>query len=104
MLAYAAIAGTHVSTLRALIMVLCYVGAVLADRSREIVASLALAALIICFALPGSSMDIGFQLSFAAVLGILLGMRRYAAWWERLARTESRRTRGEIALPRRAAR
>ncbi len=82
-LAYAAIAGTHVSTLRALIMVLCYVGAVLADRSREVVASLALAALIICLALPGSSMDVGFQLSFAAVLGILLGMRRYAAWWER---------------------
>ncbi len=82
-LAYAAIAGTHVSTLRALIMVLCYVGAVLADRSREVVASLALAALIICLALPGSSMDIGFQLSFAAVFGILLGMRRYAAWWER---------------------
>jgi competence protein ComEC len=82
-LAYAAIAGTHVSTLRALIMVLCYAGAVLANRSREVLASLALAALIICLAIPGSSMDIGFQLSFAAVLGILLGMRRYAAWWER---------------------
>lgn len=82
-LAYAAIAGTHVSTLRALIMVLCYVGAVLADRSREVMASLALAALIVCLALPGSSMDIGFQLSFAAVLGILLGMRHYSAWWER---------------------
>jgi competence protein ComEC len=82
-LAYAAIAGTHVSTLRALIMVLCYAGAVLANRSREVLASLALAALIICLAMPGSTMDIGFQLSFAAVLGILLGMRRYAAWWER---------------------
>jgi competence protein ComEC len=80
--AYAAIAGTHVSTLRALIMVLCYVGAVLADRSREVVASLALAALIICVAMPGSSADVGFQLSFVAVLGIVLGMRRYAAWWE----------------------
>jgi competence protein ComEC len=80
--AYAAIAGTHVSTLRALIMVLCYAGAVLADRSREVVASLALAAIVICVALPGSSADIGFQLSFAAVLGIVLGMRRCAAWWE----------------------
>ena len=94
-LAYAAIAGTHVSTLRALIMVLCYVGAVLADRSREIVASLALAAVIICFALPGSSMDVGFQLSFAAVLGILLGMERYRTWWER-TRPSVAGTRGEI--------
>ena len=94
-LAYAAIAGTHVSTLRALIMVLCYVGAVLANRSREIVASLALAALIICFALPGSSMDVGFQLSFAAVLGIVLGMGRYRAWWER-TRPNVAGTRGEI--------
>ena len=94
-LAYAAIAGTHVSTLRALIMVLCYVGAVLADRGREIVASLALAALIICFALPGSSMDIGFQLSFVAVLGIVLGMGRYRAWWE-LTRDRVVGTRGEI--------
>ncbi len=94
-LAYAAIAGTHVSTLRALIMVLCYVGAVLADRGREIVASLALAALIICFALPGSSMDIGFQLSFVAVLGIVLGMGRYSAWWE-LTRDRVVGTRGEI--------
>ncbi len=81
--AYAAIAGPHVSTLRALIMVLCYVGAVLANRSREVLASLAAAAVIICFALPGSSGDIGFQLSFAAVLGIVLGMRRYGAWWNR---------------------
>jgi competence protein ComEC len=80
--AYAVIAGTHVSTLRALIMVLCYVGAVLADRSREVLASLALAALIVCVLMPGSAADIGFQLSFAAVLGIVLGMRRYAAWWE----------------------
>ena len=94
-LAYAAIAGTHVSTLRALIMVLCYVGAVMANRSREIVASLALAAVIICFALPGSSLDVGFQLSFAAVLGILLGMGRYRTWWER-TRPSVAGTRGEI--------
>jgi competence protein ComEC len=80
--AYAALAGPHVSTLRALIMVLCYVGAVLADRGREVIASLALAAIVICVTLAGSSADIGFQLSFAAVFGIVLGMRRYAAWWQ----------------------
>ncbi len=79
--AYATIAGHHVSTLRALIMVLSYAFAILLDRSRELVSSLALAALIICFALPASTADIGFQLSFASVLVILLGMRRFSAWW-----------------------
>lgn len=83
-LAYAAIAGGHISTLRALIMVACYVAAVLADRGREVMASLALAALLICLALPGSSLDIGFQLSFAAVTAVVLGMRRFALWQQRL--------------------
>ncbi len=81
--AYASIAGHHVSTTRALIMVLAYMFAVVIDRSREGVASLALACIIICTAMPGSSADIGFELSFASVLTIILGMRRYAAWLER---------------------
>ncbi len=81
-LAYAAIAGHHVSTTRALIMALAYMFAVVIDRAREAVASLALACIIICIALPGSSADIGFELSFASVLAIVLGMRRYAAWVE----------------------
>jgi competence protein ComEC len=78
---YTSIAGGHLSTLRALIMVLAYAIAILIDRSRELLASVALAALIICFALPGSTADIGFQLSFAAVMVILIGMRRFAEWW-----------------------
>jgi competence protein ComEC len=79
--AYAAIAGNHVSTMRALVMVLAYTTAILLDRSREALASLALAALVICLCVPGSTADIGFQLSFASVAVILLGMRRFAAWW-----------------------
>ncbi len=80
-IAYAAIAGHRVSTIRALVMALSYTLAVLIDRSREVIASLALAALIICLALPGSTADIGFQLSFISVIAIVLGMRRAAAWW-----------------------
>ena len=79
--AYAVIAGHHVSTIRALVMVLSYATAIMLDRSRELVSSLALAALIICLTIPASTADIGFQLSFASVLVILLGMRRFAAWW-----------------------
>jgi competence protein ComEC len=85
-LGYALLAGDRIPTVRALIMVAAYMFAIVIDRGREAVASLALAALIICIALPGSSADIGFQLSFASVLVILLGMRRYVAWTERIKR------------------
>lgn len=97
--AYAAIAGHHVSTSRALVMVLAYMIAVVIDRAREAVASLALAAIIICIALPGSSADIGFELSFASVLTIVMGMRRYSAWIERRrsARAGIAPSQGEIA-------
>jgi competence protein ComEC len=80
---YAAIAMPHVSTARALVMVLAYALAVVADRARALLASLALAAIVICLMLPGSTADIGFQLSFASVLAIVLGMRRFAPWWRR---------------------
>ncbi len=95
--AYASIAGGHISTIRALLMVLVYALAVLIDRSRELLASLALAALIICLVLPGSTADIGFQLSFASVMVILLGMRRFAAWWR--TRMRPRRAAGARVSP-----
>jgi len=79
---YALIAGHHVSTLRALIMVVSYALAVVFDRSRSSLAALSIAAVIILFAFPGSTGDISFQLSFASVLAIVLGMRRYVAWWK----------------------
>lgn len=82
-LCYSTLAGHHVSTVRALVMVLAYVTAVMLDRPREALASLALAAAVICLILPGSTADIGFQLSFASVLAIILGMEKYAGWWKR---------------------
>jgi len=96
--AYASIAGHHVSTMRALVMVLAYMLAVAIDRPREAIASLALAAIVICVALPGSTADIGFQLSFASVIAIILGMRRFAAWFARRKRIGM--LRGEPSLPR----
>ena len=79
--AYAMIAGHHVSTLRALVMVLSYVLGVVVDRGREVMASLALAAIVICLLFPGSSAETSFQLSFVAVGAIVLGMRRFMHWW-----------------------
>ena len=83
---YASIAGHHVSTMRALVMVLAYMMAVTIDRASEAMSSLALAAIVICVALPGSTADIGFQLSFVSVIAIVLGMRRFAAWFARRKR------------------
>jgi len=96
--AYASIAGHHVSTVRALVMVVAYMLAVAIDRPREAIASLALAAIVICIALPGSTADIGFQLSFASVIAIVQGMRRFAAWFARRKRVGM--LRGEPSLPR----
>ena len=95
--AYASIAGHHVSTVRALVMVLAYMLAMMIDRSREAIAPLALAAIVICVALPGSTADIGFQLSFASVIAIVLGMRRFTAWFARRKRLG--RLRGEPPSP-----
>src|SRR4029077_4478389 len=43
-------------------------------------------AIVICVGLPGSTADIGFQLSFPSVIAIVLGMRRFAAWFARRKR------------------
>ena len=78
---YAAIAGDNVATIRAEIMGLLVVGAVLLDRPRDWLAPLAAAALTISLGWPGAVFEISFQLSFIAILAIVLGMRRLTGWW-----------------------
>jgi competence protein ComEC len=85
------------------VMVLAYALAVIADRARALLASLALAAIVICLALPGSTADIGFQLSFASVLAIVLGMRRFAPWWRRRVGTNDTAEHTSRRLPRAVA-
>jgi len=85
--AYGVIAQDHVSTVRAIIMVAAYTAAVMLDRPRAVMASLAFAAIVICLAYPASSGDAAFQLTFAVVIVIVLGMRRVTAWrkkWSRI--------------------
>ena len=81
-LLYAGLAGGSVSTLRAVIMVAVFLTARLLDREEEVFRSLALAALIVSLIWPGSVLDISFQLSFVAVLTILLGLHRFRIWWD----------------------
>lgn len=88
-LVYAVLAGGSVPTWRAVTMACVFLGAVLFDQKEEGVRSLALAALIICSLWPGAVFDASFQLSFAAVLAILLGLHRFRAGREPAEETEA---------------
>ena len=70
MLSYAIMTGMSVSTKRALIMFFLGLLAVLIERTYDMITGSAIAAIIILFENPYSIFDNGFQLSFAAVMGI----------------------------------
>ena len=93
-LLYAGIAGSNVATIRSVIMILVVTLAVLVDRQRHLIVSLALAAILILLWSPGAARDISFQLSFAAVLGLVWGMERFWPWWLRWEEERLVRLRG----------
>ncbi len=68
---YAFIAGFGISTVRATIMILTFLVAILCGKERESFNTLALAAFVILVISPGSLFDVSFQLSFTAVAAIL---------------------------------
>jgi len=69
---YVLLTGLQVSVVRSFLMVAAFIGADLAWRRRDAVSALGLAALLLCAWDPGQVADVGFQLSFAAVLGLSL--------------------------------
>ena len=70
--AYACIAGLGVSVVRAAIMIIVFLVAVLIRKEREMLNTLALAAFIILLFTPSALFDVSFQLSFAAVAALIL--------------------------------
>lgn len=68
---YTLLAGFQISSQRAMIMALVFLGSLVLGREREVWSTLALAGLIILFLNPHALFGISFQLSFAAVIGIL---------------------------------
>lgn len=68
---YAFIAGLGISTVRATIMIVTFLVAILCGKERKLFNTLALAAFVILVISPGSLFDISFQLSFSAVAAIL---------------------------------
>ena len=86
--AYVFIVGMHSSVVRAAIMITIYGITSLANRDRMSLNTLSLAAILMLLANPLQLFDVGFQLSFAAVAGIVscykplyallpLSLRRY---------------------------
>ncbi len=74
LLAYAVFAGFSPSTQRAFLMTLAFMMAIFSDRENMPINTLALAGCVILLLNPASLFSISFQLSFASVLSILLGM------------------------------
>ncbi|HPQ42976.1 MAG TPA: DNA internalization-related competence protein ComEC/Rec2 [Syntrophales bacterium] len=72
LIGYAFIAGLRIATVRATIMILCFLVALLAGRGRDLLNILAFAAFAILIVTPSSLMDVSFQLSFTAVASIIL--------------------------------
>lgn len=68
---YTALTGWQVSVVRAFLMSAAILAANLAWRRSNVVNSLSLAALVLVMADPNQVFDTGFQLSFAAVIGIV---------------------------------
>ncbi len=85
--AYGLLAGMSPSTQRAVIMAAVFLAALVAGRRHQLMNTLAVAALIILAAHPPSLYAVSFQLSFAAVFFILIGMD---AAEERLVRVNNR--------------
>jgi competence protein ComEC len=73
---YTFIAGSGISVIRASVMVVLFMVAILINRERDLYNTLALAAFLILIASPSSLFDISFQLSFAAVASLLFLMPR----------------------------
>ncbi|HHP7236754.1 MAG TPA: DNA internalization-related competence protein ComEC/Rec2 [Desulfobacterales bacterium] len=73
--AYALIAGMSPSTQRALIMVGVFLAAFPLRKTHDLINTVSIAALVILIVHPPSLFSISFQLSFAAVLAIVLGMQ-----------------------------
>lgn len=76
---YAAAVGPRPSVLRAVFMYLIFALGFLLKRKSDLLNSLGLAGLVLLLFSPGLVYDLGFQLSFLAVLGIIVGFKFFPA-------------------------
>ncbi|MFV1950850.1 MAG: DNA internalization-related competence protein ComEC/Rec2 [Nitrospinota bacterium] len=74
---YSILVGDRISSVRATIMVIVYLLSILFDRENDLYNTLVIAALLILSWRPASIFDVGFQLSFTAVLSIIYIYSRF---------------------------
>ncbi len=79
---FALVVGGQASVLRATVMGLLLLAAMLLDRESQLMNALALAALLLLAWRPGDLWDPGFQLSFAATAGIIYLTPAITTWLE----------------------
>jgi len=77
---YTLLAGAHLPAVRACIMVMAFLLAVLLRRDSDPLQTLCAAALVILGLWPQSLFEVSFQLSFCAVFFIILGMPVFSNW------------------------
>jgi len=74
---YTAISGTHVATVRSLLMILMYLLAIWLGHERHVLIALGLSAVLVTLNDPMALQDISFQLSYGGVLAIAVALQ----WW-----------------------
>lgn len=84
---YILVSGGAISAVRSWIMICVMLVAVLFGRSAISMRNVALSAILILVVTPSAITNPGFQMSYAATLGLVAG---YAAWRERPAKREGR--------------
>lgn len=72
--------GDSPSVVRATIMIIVYLFSLMIDRGRDVIASLSIAFVLIVAFDPNSIEDIGFQLSFLSVAGIVIFVPSVIRW------------------------
>ena len=92
-LGYLLISGASPPAVRSFLMVLIMFMAILLDRPALALRNVALAALVMLVVMPESLIDVGFQMSFAAVTALIAG---YEAWRDYRARDRRTPTTGGL--------
>lgn len=99
-LAYLLISGASVATQRAYVMAFVILIAVVLDRPAFTLRAVALAAIVVLLAAPESITQVGFQMSFAATIGLVAGFEllRKTEWWRRPVRGYKKLAKGVFSV------
>ncbi|MEZ5855223.1 MAG: ComEC/Rec2 family competence protein [Hyphomicrobiaceae bacterium] len=96
---YLLISGCSPPAVRSALMIAVMFCAILLDRPALALRNIALAALVILIITPQSLIDVGFQMSFAAVAALVAGAEAHAEWQARRGLSGAAPTHGPLSRP-----